>query len=330
MEGNMSDEPALPPRSTFLGSGAALSAPPANSASAKHPTKSGPWQALKTSIGSDIKNIGFAGLVGTAIVAYFQSLAAYQDKVATLAKADMEAATTTFSDTSTKLSRALSLQQRLVVDFYEALPNDAFKNDNAYLTKDGQATYKSYAKAYSALHQDYNLLARDAEIYLDWASDRNRDPATNGSGAADPINISELGAVDFDCEKQMPARGESKITVKKGGKALQIDWNSAKHNILTIEYCFDVTHRNITAALEWGSASPVTAAAMDIMTKKKDLLFDVRPTNQILRLNAFMGLAMNEIEQIRVKYRPTGFVCNLPGVRELIGQRCTPVRVASG
>jgi hypothetical protein len=35
------------------------------------------------------------------------------------------------------------------------------------------------------------------------------------------------------------------------------------------------------------------------------------------------------IEQIRVKYRPNGFLCNVPIVRDIIGafsRRCTPVR----
>ena len=42
-------------------------------------------------------------------------------------------------------------------------------------------------------------------------------------------------------------------------------------------------------------------------------LFKVtRPTKQILRLNAFMSLAMRQIDQIRVKYRPNGFICSLP------------------
>jgi hypothetical protein len=319
-------EAVLPGRSSATVS--AGSAGPSNSTIPL--SKRSIWQSWKTNIGTDIKNISFAGLLVTVIVAYFQNLSTYQDKVAALAKDDMQAATTTFSDASMKLSEALSLQQRLNWDFYDAMPNQVYKDDNAYLTKDSRDTYKSYAAAYTALHEDYNLLARKAEIYLDWASDRSRDPAVNTAITADPINLSMLGAFDFDCEKQMPDRALSRITINKGSKELQVDWNSAKHNVLTIEYCFEVTHRRMTAALQWASASPITKAEMDYMTNEKELFFDTRPTKQILRLNAFMSLAMSEIEQIRVKYRPTGFYCNLPGLRELLGARCTPVRTAGG
>jgi hypothetical protein len=41
---------------------------------------------------------------------------------------------------------------------------------------------------------------------------------------------------------------------------------------------------------------------------------------------------MNEIERIRVKYRPGGFACHIPIVREAIGlvsEKCTPVRTAA-
>lgn len=297
---------------------------------ATQPAKSSLWQAWKTNIGTNVKNISFAGLLVTVIVAYFQNLSVYQEKIATLAKDDMQAATTTFSDASTKLSEALSLQQHLNSNFYDALRDDGYKNDNAYLTKDSRETYKTYAAAYTLLHENYNLIARKAEIYLDWASDRSRDPATNGALDRDPINLSMLGAVEFDCEEQMPDHAMSKIMVRKGSNEIQVDWNSAKHHVLTIEYCFEVTHRRMTAALQWASASPITQTEMNYMKRQKQLFSNIRPTKQILRLNAFMSLAMSEIEQIRVKYRPTGYYCNLPGLREVLGARCTPVRTAAG
>jgi hypothetical protein len=52
-------------------------------------------------------------------------------------------------------------------------------------------------------------------------------------------------------------------------------------------------------------------------------------TARSIRLNAFMSRAMNEIEGIRVRYRPNGFFCSVPGAREIMGQKCTPVRIAA-
>ena len=67
---------------------------------------------------------------------------------------------------------------------------------------------------------------------------------------------------------------------------------------------------------------------------------------EVVRVNDFMSRAMNEIEGIRVKYRPTSFYCDLPGVSQAmdffgkLGQTdksanagnskpnaCTPVRL---
>jgi hypothetical protein len=91
------------------------------------PAKSGFWPTVKRAVLrtdtelSYFKGLTFVGLLSTLLVAYFQNLSAYQDKVATLAKNDIEAATQTFTDTSNALSTALALQQHLTVDFYNAV-----------------------------------------------------------------------------------------------------------------------------------------------------------------------------------------------------------------
>ncbi len=43
-----------------------------------------------------------------------------------------------------------------------------------------------------------------------------------------------------------------------------------------------------------------------------------RLDKEVIRLNDFMSRAMNEIEGIRVKYRPTSFYCDLPGVSQAL------------
>ena len=50
--------------------------------------------------------------------------------------------------------------------------------------------------------------------------------------------------------------------------------------------------------------------------------------DEVIRLDAFMSLGMSQLERIRVKYRPSGFFCHVPLVRDAIGlvsKRCTPV-----
>lgn len=309
------------------------------------------WQWVKSAFSwlefeaTHIKGLTLFGIVSTLVVAYFQNLSAYEAKVASQAKDDMTAAAQIFAEASGNLSGAIALQRHLISDFYAAVPNDVYKDDTAFLTKDARAIYTSYSEAYSNLHQNYNLLARKAEIYLDWPSDLSRDPVNDTSPAIDPINMSLLGAADFDCESSMPNFAPDKITVPirdpSNGRTYQIDWRSALHHVLTIQYCFDVTHSGIAGILQWASHSnidPKNWSYLNIPAHAK-LFNQTRATNQVLRLNAFMSVAMHEIDAIRVKYRPNGFICSLPGLSGIIsaiGQAqnkvgpnwCTPIRTS--
>jgi hypothetical protein len=141
-----------------------------------------------------------------------------------------------------------------------------------------------------------------------------------------------LGAYGFDCDKNMPSfdKENSTLHLKKKDSKLDVDWYSAKHHVLTIQYCFDITHKFMEPVRQWASMSPVDPAKKGEFLDKKSSIQD-RLDKQVLRLNAFMSVAMSEIERIRVKYRPNGFVCNVPGVRETIGifsRRCTPIRTS--
>lgn len=314
----------------------------------RHPQpERGFWRSLGGKIGgafnwadkelSYVKGLTLFGVVSTLLVAYFQNLSAYESKVATQAKDDMAAATQTFAEASTNLSTAVTLQRRLIADFYSAVSDDAYKSDAAYPTKDARAIFNDYASAYSNLHQSYNLLARKAEIYLDWPSDPTHDAASNPKAIVDPINMSLLGAANYDCEKSMPnlEKGKERIPITDPASSITytLDWWSALHHVLTIEYCFDVTHAGIAGILQWASQSTIDPKQWAYVTNPnhQQLFNDIRGTNQALRLNAFVSLAMHEIEQIRVKYRPNGFICSFPGVSQVFSMfdRCTALRTKS-
>ncbi|MFZ0526684.1 MAG: hypothetical protein WBF24_06540 [Xanthobacteraceae bacterium] len=281
---------------------------------------------------SYFKSLSLFGVISALVVAYFHSLSAYQDRVATLAKDDLTSAAQTFAEISSDMSGALTLQRQLISDFYAAIPNDVYKKDDAFPTKDTRSIYKSYSDSYAALHQNYNLLARKAELYLDWPSDPQHDPAESPAPIIDPINMSLLGAAGFDCEGSMPFHGGQQIPIKDpiNSKTYTLDWRSALHNVLTIEYCFDVTHVGIAGIRQWASQTNIDPAQLSYLTNPDhaNLFNNLRATNQVLRLNAFTGLAMNEIERMRVRYRPPGFICSLPGVSQIFSlfDYCTAVR----
>jgi hypothetical protein len=302
------------------------------------PAPQGFWQKLKSFVMrqlSGITIVGVAGILTTLILAYFQNLSTYQDKVTTQAKDDMTGATQVFAEASTALSSATSLQHQMIAYFYAAVPNDAYKDAGAFPTASARAMYKDYVNSYTALHQNYNLLARKAEIYLDWPSDPDHDAATNTGPNVDPINMSTLGELDFDCEVHMPNFAADKVRVplkdQRDGSTVYLDWRSAKHHVLTTQYCFDVTHKRLNGLLEWASQTGISQADWTYLTKAdtQELFQKIRPTNQALRLNAFINLAMGHIEAIRARYQPKGYWCSVPVAQQIIGKKCRPVNIAS-
>ena len=309
------------------------SSAPGNSAAAKP----GFWQRVKGAIVRTendfalVKGLAIVSAFGTLIGAYFQYLSSYQDKVSALAQADMTAATTAFTDTSNTLSQAITLQDLLFYDFIQAKKLNAGGDDNALTSKHARDLDKPYEDTASSLHENVNLIARKMEIYVDWPSNLDRDPATETSFGTDPINMSALGDVDFDCDQDMPKfdANDHVVSKTKDGKSLSVDWYSAKHHVYTIAYCFEVTHKAWMEVIrQWASQSSLQPDAVaNFFSHTADHLHG-RLDSEIVRLNAFMSRAMNEMEGIRVKYRPAGFMCSVPGVREIMGRKCTPIRVA--
>jgi hypothetical protein len=294
---------------------------------------------------------------------YFQYLNAYQQQVGTLAKADMETATAAFVDISNAFAEAQMLQQLLFQNFSAAIDATGDAGNKAMTTQDGNDNYGPYTKARIELRQNSQVFARKAEIYIDWASDLGRDPATPRVPGSDPLTEWMLGKYDFDCdaEANMPylavaettsrddpetactagvaqwkpaqrmglcARKPAAGRVDDRKPSVTIDWQSTKHHLLTMHYCFEQAHRQIATARIWASQNPVSNERVQEFRDDQDRLA-VSLNRQAVRLNAFMSLTMAHLESIHVKYRPAGFFCHVPVVRDAIGlfsARCTPVR----
>jgi hypothetical protein len=310
-------------------------------------------------------------LVGSLLVGYFQYLNAYQDKVSAQAKEDMTAATSTFTDIANAFSEAQTLQQILFFDSSGALDDNTDASIKALNSKDAQGIFLTYEKARTLLRQNSNLLARKAEIYIDWASDFNRDPAEARTPTTDPLSQSLLGAYNFDCddaanfphfETASPAGAKStfkktdddpcqidkdqgnrdpdksyiNLCARQNGQivpskpAITIHWYSAKHQVLTMHYCFQALHARLLPVREWAfqnDLSPPTKARFLAEREQTRAELD----NQVIRLNAFMSLAMFQMENIRVRYRPLGFACHIPFVTPIVSlfsRYCTPIRTA--
>lgn len=307
------------------------------------------WDRCKRVL--DAINQKFAYLVGLPIVAalvsafvgHFDYLTTYQDKVNAAAKEQIAAAELAFNDISGTFSKAITLQQILYFNYRDAIHANIDGDERAMETKNARALYKQYDDLHTEIRENIDLVARRVEMNLDWASDIGRDSAHAGPIGSDPMSRIALGAYDFDCDndKYMPSfkAGSSNTSLpvtadrrksNPNATPLGIDWYSAKHQLLTLYYCFEVNHRRIAVVRAWAANSPVDAIAK---TKFADSLPMIQDSfdREAIRLHAFMTLAASRIEGIRVKFRPRVWYCHVPIVREIIdaySKKCTPLRTA--
>ena len=322
------------------------------------------------------KGLPVITLVGSLLVGYFQYLNAYQDKVSAQAKEDMTAATNTFMEIANAFSEAQTLQQILFFDFSGALDDNTEASEQALTTKDARGIFPGYEHARKTLRQNSSLLARKAEIYIDWASDFGRDAAQARTPTTDPLTQPLLGAYNFDCDDAAnfpqfetassesgkgasakpvsgkpnedpcqvdkdqgnydPPKSYVNLCARQNGAivpskpAITIHWYSAKHQLLTMHYCFQTLHARLLPARDWASQSDLSPQRRaEFLAEREQTRTEL--DNQVMRLNAFMSLAMFQMENIRVKYRPVGFVCHIPFVTpvvSLFSNYCTPVRTA--
>ena len=152
-----------------------------------------------------------AGWFGT----YIQYLNAYEQKVGATAQADMAAATATFLEISNAYAEAQTEQQLIYFNFRDASKQEAPAGDQEMATKAAQTVHPDYVKARQALRQSSNGYFRKAELYIDWASNLQRDAADTKAIDGDPLNASTLGVYDFDCE----ARANFPHYAYKGSRA---------------------------------------------------------------------------------------------------------------
>jgi len=264
-----------------------------------------------------------ATFVGWLLGSYFQYISWRDQQNIDLFKQDFSAANAAFAEVSGVLSTAMNLQQMIEANFRSALIQHVDADDSAFLTVSGRRLYQPYIDAQNSLKENIDVLARKMEIFVDWASDATHNPSAKGEGA-DRMSRSTLDKYDFKCEKYIPDVTDfKKLTTQKIAKKdeqkiekkdepLQIDWHSAKHQVLTFQYCLEEIHKKILPALQWASHSPVDPYQKDSFVADEDLgaLVD----KQVERLNAFMLLVMWRLDEIRQQYQRMGFRCHVLGL----------------
>ena len=301
-----------------------------------------------------VKGFTVVTVLSGLLVSSFQYLNSYQEKVSAQAKDDMLAAASAFKDISTKFSQMQALQQLLFSDFATALDDHADANERSLATKNAQNILKSYEEAQMALFETGELMGRNAEVYMDWTDSFRFDPAHRSGPTIDPLDQTLLRAYDFDCNEHLPqfqpgigsASGSNACPVdtqakgdreywkvnfcprnkEKAGSdtSVTIDWFSAKHQVLVLNYCIQNLHQRLGPVRSWASqieAKPLNSASFQVDRDRIQATIDV----QAKRINAFMGLATFRMSAIRETYRPDSFACHVPIVASVV-DGCTPIR----
>jgi hypothetical protein len=312
-----------------------------------------------------VKGLSVVTVLSSVLVGYFQYLNSYQEKVSAHAKENMLAATKTFEDISTKFSLVQTLQQQLFSDFSTALDDRSDANEQSLATKNAQGILKTYDEAQLTLFETGELLARNAEIYIDWAANFTRDPAQPKTPTSDPLDQSLLRAYDFDCSHYLPrflppssstsnagrAPGEGacsadtdkynrdpdhsyvnvcpKNSEKAGSsESVTIHWFSAKHQVQVMHYCLRALHERLAPVRYWASQSESKPASKASLQPDRDQI-QTAIDLQAKRLNAFMSLATFQMDGIRESYRPDSFACHVPILTSVVGlfnDACTPIK----
>jgi len=145
------------------------------------------------------KGLAIVTVLTSVFGGYFQYLNAYQEKVSIQARDDMTAATATFLEISNALAEMQSQQQLLYSDFMRTFADKTDASDRSLNARNAKDVSDAYEKARTALNANINVLARKAEIYIDWPSDIDRDAAAKHNVNDDPLSPSLLRAYDFNC-----------------------------------------------------------------------------------------------------------------------------------
>jgi hypothetical protein len=296
-------------------------------------------------------------LLGSLVVGYYQYLNASQEKIRAQAETEMQMATKAVMDISRTFAEVQTLQRAMFRDFVSALDDNTGVEEQALATRHAKNVWENYEANGLALLQAGDMMARNAEIYVDWATEPGRKLVdARRRPNSDPLTSTLLKTYDFDCDNILPAfvpapgntrRRNPPSTCSVDAEqysepeefiydicprrkdvqlpAVRIHWFSAKHQVMTMHYCFDALHQRLAKVRAWASqGEPTPAIKLVARTEREQLSKDL--DTQASRLDAFTGLALNQIETVRVKYSQVSFPCLLLSFTAMkVDDACIPV-----
>jgi hypothetical protein len=249
------------------------------------------------------------GFLGTIMGSFFQYTSWREEQNLARYKEDFSKATETFAEVSATLASAMNLQQLLYFNHKQAVTADVDGDKNSLQYKSAEKVYDEYFAARTGLRRNIDVIARKMEIFIDRPSVPEPKLSAIRALLQDPVvpqpllapELDALHQSGFDCGKHLPNFERNDLVM--------IDWFSTKHHVVTFYHCIEQIHYTMFVSRLWASGGEVKPEQKQ---RFKDNMKSIEGTlnGQILRLNAFMVLAMRRIEDIRQKNRPRGFICH--------------------
>jgi hypothetical protein len=265
---------------------------------------------------ANLTSFGFVGIVLASIIQY----SSWRDeKQGTRHKEELSSAISTFQEISGTLSGAMNLQQILFYTYKNALnPDD--EHHLKYLATSGQKILTEYTEARTALRKSIDVLTGKADlfIYRPTRSESKRLTSPN-QFTSDRVQVSSnrqlLKGIGFSCEKDLPRQNPIKFG------EIEIDWIQTTNHVATFYYCFDELHYSIFPARKWALQALLRDEPRAAVNENHDAVRQLGPIPkekmdeietclglETRRLNDFITLSTNKIEEMRLRTRDNGFL----------------------
>ena len=278
--------------------------------------RGGSWWSRFLSGEGIVKN----GLVVSALVAlvgsYVQFNAGRQERRLAFIKEDYGAAYSAFQEVLNPFNAMITLQQILFFTFL-----DTAKQGSAGQTPlleppqtDIYDRYKEYIQIRTSTRSNIDILAVKALLHLDWPLQAKEKPATVA------INSETLGPYGFDCDKRenipdsVPTKNKVLSLKHDGESPLEIDWQSANHQAIAVQYCSEYVHRRLLAVRNWAAKKPITITEASQCVQTRTSSIRLALTEQLGRIKAFEQLGIWKMKTMRQEYEKINFMCHLVDV----------------
>jgi len=283
-------------------------------------------------------SVGVVGVIFAAVVQY----SSWRDeKDLNRHKEELTNAISAFSEISGALSAVMNLQQILFFTYQAYSKTNDLHERNTFIAN-GKEIGAQYVAQRTKLRQSIDVLTAKADLFIDRPATPESSRIAPVSEAPQVIsNRDILRGNSFSCQRDMPypnVASAGRINVVPVGKIL-IAWSRSRWHVAAFYYCLEEIHTELLPVRVWAS-SDVKESGVDSEPRDKTMVAFLAKNDdqsgktdenkakndlkskypdegkntlipdfdrETTRLNEFMALAIQKIEEMRLKSKENGF-----------------------